>query len=352
MNWKRLAVYLVVMGGIAAGFARYYLHTGVLREGERQVLTRKVPAPDSIQFTIHDSAGKTPEHPTIHALFDEVHVDFPVDAAGKALVHIPTPTPTVIRFVVQADHCVPQMVYFRWFQPIPDHLDYALASTAMLSGRILFADQIPVKDVHVKLSAPNTHVEEAIGPVTTQTDAEGRWSCDAFPENIGPVSFTIESPAMTPPSADTKLTDADMISMRAGAFVQQVERRSLIKGRILLPDGSPALGNVGELVLNEPEKNIVLGAHVANASSQTAQSNPDGTYEIHPNFKTFRLVLQHPAGYAIAMSEDLATDPDLRLVPWSQSRVSCKSTAPPLPLDARSTVIATVKKNLTRRCTT
>ena len=52
---------------------------------------------------------------------------------------------------------------------------------------------MPAKGVTVKLSAPDTHVENAIGPVTTTTDAEGRWSCDAFPEKTGPVSLRIES---------------------------------------------------------------------------------------------------------------------------------------------------------------
>ena len=126
MNWKRLVVYLLVIGAAAAMFARHYLHTGVLGDREEAMLIRKGHVPDNIQFTIHDSAGKIPQNPKIHATFDDDHVDFAADAAGKANVHIPAPAPTVIRFVIQADHCVPQQVYFRWFQgDIPDHLEYA-----------------------------------------------------------------------------------------------------------------------------------------------------------------------------------------------------------------------------------
>ena len=122
---------------------------------------------------------------------------------------------------------------------------------------------------------------------------------------------------MTPPTDETQLTDTDIVSMHTGAFVQQVARMNVMKGRIFLPDGSPALGAAGDILLGDPDKAIVIGVRVANGQYQAAQSNPDGTYEIHPNFKSFRLVLQHPAGYAIALSEDLATDPDLHLVPWS-----------------------------------
>ena len=98
-------------------------------------------------------------------------------------------------------------------------------------------------------------------------------------------------------------------------------------GRVLKPDGEPADDASVAVVFGNPAS-VEGGSLKAGDGNMALCTSPEGEFAFPPQEPPYAIVAVHPAGCAVAMAEEFAANPILRLQSWGRLEITADGASP------------------------
>ena len=217
---------------------------------------------------VRDLATNTPL-PNVHIqLFDHTNDALATSGAtspqGKLTLHYPPGITSVVQLTAESPGYVP--IRHTWIRtlpsdPAPDHFLLHLEKAITVGGRVLDTDNNPLPNATVLVVAQKSYDPDTVVadlPLAT-TDANGRWSLTAAPDNC-PIAVGASHPQCLtglgniypePIDRHPNMDPTLLPQLRNHTHILRLRRGIPVTGTVLGPDGKPrkallTIGNPGD----------------------------------------------------------------------------------------------------------